>query len=161
MKKQRSKNNTIVDAEAHFDAKMAKSCIKDHGMIINFSSKRRELKASKQEKGIPRIVKENFTYGEMQKINKIHKEYLSELKGKHVPSTFMDVLYRAELTGAEISIAGKTGIVIEERKNVMVVIFPCDIIKIYPKNKYDFSINIDEVDYIFYGSNLKINRMLK
>ena len=154
-------SHSNFDAESHFNSKLRRGTIRDQGTIISFASKPFNSKIKTQEKGLKKIKKEKFRYNEFMPINIIHTEYIKELKGNLHPDAFMDVLYKAELTGAKVRINGKEGFVIEERKNSMCVIFEDDKVNIFPKNVWDFVYTFENIDYFFYSENLKKNRFLK
>lgn len=120
-----------------------------------------EPKGFRVEKGLRRIAKDRFSYEDFKTVNQMHTEYLRELKGALSPKAFLDILYRAELTGAQIRIAGKVGIVVEERKNSLSVIFEGNKVKIYPKKVWDFQLIFDGAQYFFFSEALKKGRSLR
>lgn len=147
-------------AEAHFESKIKQGSIKDQS-VLRFGATPLEPKKFHSEKGLRRIAKDRFSYESFQAINQMHTEYLRELKGHLPPKAFLDVIYKAELTGALIQIAGKEGIVVEERRNSLCVIFVGNVIKIYPKKIWDFKLIFDGVRYLFFSEGLKKGRLLK
>lgn len=100
----------------------------------------------------------DFSY--LQKIKKLHIEYLIELKQNASPDFFLPILLKAELTGASIKLNKKEGIVVEERENT-IKLYIDGKIKMFVKNLINFSIEVDKVEYTFYGKNLKKNRFIK
>lgn len=119
----------------------------------------------KEKKIIPKkIQKADFNkmkYSDFLPINQLHTEYIQELKGNLSPDNFLPILYRAELTGAKIIINNKSGFIVEERVNTLFIIFEDDKIKIFPKNQNNFIFEHENIQYIFYGKNLKKNRFLR
>lgn len=167
------------DAEAYFDSKIRNATVRDQGVVLDFSDKPLPSR-NPPEKGIHRIIKENFKYNEFKRINEFHTEYLRDLKGNLHPSAFMEVLYRAELTGAKVRVwnnkcankcenvssgnnspGNNIGFIISERKNSIIVIYKNDKIKVFPKSAWNFSLIFDEIEYIFFASDMKKNRYLK
>lgn len=153
--------NKALDPEGHFNSKIKSCTVRDQGTVISFVSQPFIPKKFTTEKGIKRIVKEDYKYSDFIEINKMHREYLRELRGTLHPYASLNLIYKAELTGAEIEIAGRTGFVIQERKNSLTVIFPGDLIKVYPKSLWNFRMKADGIDYLFFGKDLKKNRFLK
>ncbi|KAM0687864.1 hypothetical protein COBT_000888 [Conglomerata obtusa] len=100
-------------------------------------------------------------YEEYLKINKMHKEYLRELKSGMSHDAFMSVLYKAELTGAMIYCKLGKGIVIEERINVVRIVEESGKVKCLIKNFVDFVLELDDIKYIFFGKKFFKNRFLK
>lgn len=148
-------------AEAHFESKLKQGSIRDQGSVLRFGAMPLEPKKFHSEKGLRRIAKDRFKYEDFKTINQMHTGYLRELQGNLPPKAFLDTLYRAELTGALIQIAGKEGIVVEERRNSLSVIFEGNVIKIYPKKVWDFRLIFDGVQYLFFSEALKKGRSLK
>lgn len=149
------------DVESHYESKIKNGSLKDQGIILRFNKPTYRPSNPEIIKGLRRIAKDRFKYEDFIEINKIHSAYLKELKGNLSPKGFLDILYKSELTGAMIDIAGKSGFVIEERKNSISVIFPENIVKLYIKSCWNFKINFEGVDYLFFCNNLKNNRFLK
>lgn len=111
-----------------------------------------------------KIVKEkyfNVKYSDFIEINKLHTEYIKSIKTHN----FLPVLYKAELTGALLRFRSrevvKEGIVVEERKNTLLIVHKDDSLKIYPKEMYDFVYEFDGIRYFFMGKFLKYNRFFK
>lgn len=150
----------VKNIEQHFESKIKQGSIKNQSTILHFSTQPFENKKSVREKGIRRIYKDRFTFESFLKINELHNDYIKELKGNLSPKAFLDVLYKAELTGAKIKIAGREGIIVEERKNSICVIFSTNETKIYPKRNWDFSLIFENVEYTFLCENLKANRKI-
>lgn len=148
-------------AEEHFELKIKQGSIRDQSIYLRFGKSLRKDSKFIPEKGIKRIVKDNFKFEEFKEINKLHNDYLDKLKGQLHPNIFQEILYKAELTGAKIEIANKEGYVIEDRKNTLTVIFENDIIKVYSKQIYDFSLVHQNVKYMFYSGALKAGRLFK
>jgi len=149
------------NVEAHYESKIKKGSIKDQGSVLRFTRMPFEPKKKEIQKGLRKIATERFKYSDFEDINKLHLEYLQELRGGLSSSAFMDILYKAELTGAKIEIAGRTGFVLEERKNSLFVIFPGNLVKIYPKKLWDFSLEFEGIKYLFFSEALKKGRFLK
>ncbi|ELA41595.1 uncharacterized protein VICG_01343 [Vittaforma corneae ATCC 50505] len=148
------------NAEQHFESKIKQGSIKNQSTILRFDTQPFKSKKAEREKGLRRICKDRFNFEDFVKINKMHSSYVQELKGNLSPKAFLDVLYRAELTGAKVKIAGKEGIIVEERKNSLCVIFSSNQMKLYPKRSWDFSLVFDGIEYQFLSENLKTNRKI-
>lgn len=147
--------------ENHYDLKIKNGSIRDQNATLKFDDPPFKSKDFKIEKGFKRIKKDNFKYAEFVDIHQMHTEYLTKLKGHHNPDTFLELIYKAELTGASIEINNKIGFVIEERKNSLTVIFPDDSIKIFPKAVFNFNIIFEGIKYIFFANSLKHSRLIK
>ena len=148
------------NVEQHFESKIKQGSIKNQGTIVCFSLQPFEGKKTEQEKGLRRVCKDRFNFENFQAVNALYNDYLRELKGNLTPKAFLDILYKAELTGAKIKIDNKEGLIVEERKNSICVIFSSNQMKIYPKRTWDFSLIFDCVEYKFLCEKLKINRKL-
>lgn len=148
----------VFNAEQHFEAKIRRGSIKNQSTILNFDTRPFEGKKTEREKGLRRICRDRFSFQDFEKINEMHCEYLRELKGNLGPKAFLTHLYKAELTGARIKIAGKVGIIAEERKNAICVVFETGGPKIYPKKTWDFSLIFEGVEYLFMSEALRANR---
>lgn len=149
------------DAEAHFESKMKTRSLRSQGTVIDFSARPFVPSARPVEKGIRRVPHAGFRHSEFAKINELHCAYLSRLRGRLSPELFLPVLHTAELTGAAVRIRGQDGYIIEERKNSLVVIFPDDRVRLFPKDVWDFSVLADGVEYLFFAASLKKNRFMK
>lgn len=147
-------------AEQHYESKIKQGSIRNQSVILHFDRKPLEYKTKQREKGIRRISKDRFNFKDFLEITQLHSEYLKELKGGLSPKAFLDVIYKAEMTGARVRIAGKDGIIVEERKNSIAVIFESNDVKIYPKRNWDYSVLFEGVEYIFMSRRLRPNRML-
>lgn len=150
----------LFSAEQHFESQIKRGSIKNQSITLHFGAQPLENKKIEREKGLRRICKDRFCFRDFVGVSEMHNSYIRELKGNLSPKAFLDVLYKAELTGAKIKIAGKEGIVVEERKNSLFVIFSSNQTKLYPKRSWDFSLVIDGVEYRFLPENLKINRKI-
>lgn len=159
--KRPAKCRDIFDAEAHFESRMGLQSIRSQGVVLDFTTRPLKKTPKKMEKGLTRVCHDRYYYESFIEINALHRAYISELKGQLGPDAFLSILWQAELTGAMITIAGKEGIVVEERKNSLVVIFSNDKVKIFPKAVWDFCFQFDGVTYFFYAKNLRHNRLMK
>lgn len=148
-------------AEEHYELKIKQGSIRSQSVYLRFGKNEPKKKIINKEKGFKRIIKDNFKFEDFVEINDLHTKYLDNLKGQFHPTAFQEILYKAELTGAKIEIAQKEGYIIEERKNTLTVIFMNDIIKVYPKKVFDFSLKHQGVKYMFYSNALKGGRLYK
>jgi len=146
-------------AEQHYESKIRQGSIRGQSTILHFDRKPLECRKREQEKGIRRVCRDRFRFEDFVSLNSLHTDYLKELKGDLGSKAFLDVIYKAELTGARVRIAGREGIVVEERKNSLCVIFESNEVKIYPKRNWDFTVLFDGVEYIFISRNLRANRL--
>lgn len=149
------------NVEAHYESKIRQGSIKDQGSFLNFRNVPFIPKNVEIQKGLKRIKMDKFKYDDFKIINQLHQEYLKEIKGVLSHTAFLDIIYKAELTGAKIEIAGKEGFVIQERKNTIFVIFPGNITKIFPKKIWDFKLKFEDVEYLFFAKALKNGRFFK
>ncbi|KAG0440579.1 hypothetical protein DMUE_1636 [Dictyocoela muelleri] len=111
----------------------------------------------------------NIKYEHYKKINIDHKKYINSLLNDIPKINRTAIIHNIELTGAELTINpindkklvfGNKGIVVEEKKNVILMIFPDDKLRIIPKNQNEFIFEFDGVNYTFL-KNLKKNRHFK
>ncbi|RVD92568.1 hypothetical protein TUBRATIS_009220 [Tubulinosema ratisbonensis] len=120
---------------------------------------------SDQKESLKRkVIKQTYSqlkYTDFLKVNELHNEYIKKIKS----TNFLQILYKAELTGALLkfkTISGiKEGIVVEERKNSFLIIHSDDSLKVYPKQMYDFVYKVDGIRYFILGKFLKYNRFFK
>lgn len=115
----------------------------------------------KNLQAVRRVERERVRYEDFLEINKLFREYLTRLKGTMGISNFVNKLYMAELTGAVVRIGSRSGIVVEERANSIVVVFEDDSVKTFLKRIHDFVVAHDGIDYIFVGLRMKSNRFVK
>lgn len=146
-------------AEAHYESKIRQGSIKNQSAVIRFDSQVFEPKKSTVEKGLRRICKDQFKFEDFFEINQLHNNYLHQIKELSGAKKFLENILKAELTGAKIKIANKTGFVVEERKNSLIVIFEDNRTRIFPKKSWDFILFFDGIQYKFYSSRLKKNRV--
>lgn len=150
---------TPFSAESHFESKIKRGSIRNQSTVIRFTPQPFEPNKHTTVKGLRRICCDRFSFTDFEKINEMHTEYLRRLKGSCTPQAFLDVLYKAELTGTRIKIDKKEGFIVEERRNSIFVIFESNKIKIYPKKVWDFILMFDGVEYMFICESLKKNRL--
>ncbi len=104
---------------------------------------------------------------EYKNLNSLFLKYIEELKGSLSIPLFTEKLYKIELAGAEISIIYQNELlknkflILEERKNILIVLNGKKKIKCYPKDVIEFYFEYEGVKYLFIGKNLKINRFVK
>lgn len=152
---------TKFDAETFFESKIKGGDLRSHGSVLNFTTPLITFTKKPREKGIKRICKELIEYDRFKILNKLHTEYMTELKNKNKGNAFNNILYGAELSGAEIEIDNKKGFVVEERKNSISVVFPDNKVKLYPKDVWNFLYLFDNCKYYFVAKKLKKNRFFK
>ncbi len=153
--------NSKFNAESFFESKLSSGDLRSNGSVIGFYVKDIEFTKKIPPKGIKRINRDVINFKDFEIINKLHKEYLQELRANHKGNSFENILFNSELTGAEIEIDNKKGIVVEERKNSILVIFKDNKIKLYPKNVWNFTLDFENIKYLFFPQKLKKNRFLK
>lgn len=109
------------------------------------------------------VNKYDLDYNEYKFINELSKNYMRSLKGNLSPDNFLPHLLKAELTGASIkTIKSKNyGFIIEERVNSIFVLYENNIVKMFIKKNNNFVVELDGVEYLFFGENLKKNRFFK
>ncbi|KAM0680251.1 hypothetical protein GINT2_001636 [Glugoides intestinalis] len=152
--------NPSFSPAAHFESKIKQEAKKDASAILHFAPPPFIPKTVVPEKGLRKILKDRFSFEDFTEINSMHQHYIRKLKGTLLPSVFLDILYKAELTGAKINIAGKEGIVVEERKSTLCVIFKDNKVKLFPKNVWNFTFPFEGVNYLFICKSLKKNRSI-
>lgn len=153
--------NTPFSPTAHFESKFKHNTAKDGcSTILHFEAPPFISQTVIREKGLRRILTDRFSFEDFKEINILHQNYIRKLKGSLYPTMFLDVLYKAELTGALIKIAGKEGIVVEERKNTLCVIFKDNKVKVFPKTLWNFTFSFEGVDYLFMCKALKKSRII-
>jgi hypothetical protein len=148
------------DIEDHFGAYLKKDTIRSlcHPYLL-FN---KPVKFTKREqRGIKKTERRNIRYSEFLEINKIFNEYISGLKGSSLQPNFVQKLYTAELTGAIVHIGRRSGVVVEERANSIVVVHRDNTVKTYIKRTTSFSIEHDGIEYTFVGPKMKLNRFTK
>jgi len=168
------------DPESHFNSKIKGKSLYDSGNILGLSLPRIERNRV-VDKGIPRVCRENYKYSEFVKINIKHGEYLKEMLRNQSANMCLHIISKADLTGAEMTVESdenrgvcgnghrrvcgngpvensRRGIVAEERKNSLVLIFPDDRTRIYPKAMWNFKMEVEGKEYLFIGKNLKQKR---
>lgn len=120
-------------------------------------------KPKTQQTKIWKTNKYNVNYEDYKIINELSINYLRSLKGSLSPDIFLAHLYKAELTGIHIRIVGRAGYgyVVEERVNSLYVVFADNVVRLFIKKLVDFVIELDGVEYFFFGKNLKKNRFVK
>lgn len=147
--------------EDHFESKVKNKLLWSQGTVLSFTPQPFTPKTRPVEKGRKRILRDNMKYEEFQEINQMHREYMKKIIGNLHPDAALEIIYKADLTGAQIEINNHKGYVVHERKNSLAVIFPTDEVKIFPKSIWDFKISFEGIDYIFFGKNLKKNRFMR
>jgi ribonuclease P protein subunit POP4 len=152
------------DIEEHINEKLARQPIRLYNTGLWLANTAFTNSARNGGRGMGKVNTGSVRYKDFIEINAMHTIYISELRGNMSPNAFLPVLYKAELTGAKVTILSginKTGIIVEERENVILMVFEDDRIKCYPKNTIDFTFAFDGVDYIFLGDKMKKNRFFK
>lgn len=119
----------------------------------------------KAKKNMPKIKKnkyklKNITYEEYEKINQKHNIYISNILKNLDVNDRLKYVSRMELIGSKLIVNGKVGIVIEERENIIYMIFLDQKIRIYLKNCNEFVFIYENTKYIFL-KGLKKNRHYK
>ncbi|KAI5168391.1 hypothetical protein PAEPH01_0088 [Pancytospora epiphaga] len=159
--KKSTKREEPFDAESFFETKTGQESIRSQGVVLDFTAAPFKRKRVKIEKGLSRVCREKYRYEDFHEINRFHSAYIEELKGHLGPDAFLPILWQAEMTGAIITIGGREGVVVEERKNSLLVIFKNNKVKLFPKEVWDFSFQFQDKTYFFYSKNLKHNRTTK
>lgn len=157
--------NSDFNVIDHYNSKIKETNIEDEFKTVYMGNTPKSKEVKQKERKIERTNYKHFKYDEFLKINNMHKEYLDKLKGSMNCSAFLAHLYKAELTGAMLSFKtnGKTksGIVVEERENVLIIIHENDVIRMYPKINHCFILEHQEVKYFLIGKGMHKNRFLK
>ncbi|KAI4291203.1 hypothetical protein PAPHI01_0477 [Pancytospora philotis] len=151
-KKADSSKYEHFDAEAHFDAKMSPLTVRDQGVAVDFTNRPLKAAAQPTRGKIARVDKTKYTHDKMAPLVELHRRYISNLKGSLSPEEFLPIIVKAEMTGAEITVDGKTGIIAEDRKNSIVVVFSDNRTRCYPRKQWDYTFSHDGFDYLFLGS---------
>lgn len=151
--------------EMHYNSKMKNRTVRDQGIVISLkkqpSNSSKEVRIEIKKKGIRRVMEDKYTYDRAVDLKAEHTKYIAKLLGNVHPEAAMALLYQAELTGAEIKINNSVGIIIEERKNSLIVIFKDNKVRCFPKSTNSFIFSFNGTDYLFIAKNLKKNRIFK
>jgi hypothetical protein len=152
----------MFNIENHYGAHLKKETIRSESFPFILAN--REF-SKEQKPSFPAIKiteRSKIKYTDFLKMNKMFTEYLTRLKGTINSAMFANKIYTAELTGAKVKISdGRSGIVVEERANSLVIVFENDLIKTFIKRTNSFSVEHDGIYYIFVGSGMKPNRFTK
>ncbi|KAF7683654.1 hypothetical protein TCON_1140 [Astathelohania contejeani] len=156
---------STFDIEEHYNDKLPSGMALDSNTKFYLSNTSELPKKAGKVRKIYRVNRTNLKYDLFREVNEMHKRYLNELLGSKSPNAILPLIYKAELTGAEIKIkigeSYKIGIVVEERENCLVVIHENNDIKIYPKRSFDFIMAYNGIEYLFLARNLKKIRFLR
>lgn len=146
--------------ESHYNSKIKDGTVLEQGTVLDF---KRELRTNekKKEKGKKRVIREEYKYEAFKQIADEHSKYIDRLIGNTDPNTAMAALYRADLTGARVSVDGQDGIIAEERKKTIIMLYSDNKVKCIPKKGAILTYKHKTVEYYFIGKNLKKSRFTK
>lgn len=154
------KHKHEFDAEAHFDTHMKNNTVRDQGVVIDFHRELLPKQRSTNDPRIPRTGRTKYSYAAMLPLVELHQQYITKLKGNLPPDDFLPILLGAEMAGAEITIGNRQGIIAENRKNSLIVVFKNGATRCFPRASWGFVFRHAGFDYVFY-SRVKCNHRLR
>lgn len=161
----RKLSNTDFDVVEHLNANITGETLNTSFRVVHMSNSIEKRETKGKVVSIRATHFDNIQFQDFVQASALHERYLSEIKASMSPSAFLAHLYKAELTGAKVSVIkdkrAVEGIVVEERRNVLVIVHADNSIKMYPKASNRFVLRHDGIRYFFFGDGMKKSRFFK
>lgn len=157
--------NTDFDVVEHLNTNITNETLDSSFRVVHMSSSIEKRETKRQAVLIRATHFTNIRFQDFVEASVLHEKYLAEIKASMPPNAFLAHLYKAELTGAKVCVMkdkrAVEGIVVEERKNVLIIVHADNSIKMYPKTSNNFMLRYDGIRYFFFGSGMKKTRFFK
>eukprot|EP00866_Antonospora_locustae_P001771 jgi/Antlo1/1771/2351 len=157
--------NTDFDVVEHLDTNISGETLDSSFRIVHTSNSIEKKETITKAISIRATHFTNIQFQDFVPASVLHEKYLAEIKASMSPSAFLAHLYKAELTGAKVCVIkdkrAVEGIVVEERKNVLIIVHADNNIKMYPKISSRFVLRHDGIRYFFFGAGMKKTRFFK
>lgn len=152
------------DVISHLSSNTKNNALEKGFKAIYFRNSTQQKEVKNKKVSVKRTNFDDFLFSDFLYINKLHNQYLDNIKNSVLPNMFMSYLHKTELTGARVQVKNsfkKDGIIIEERKNSLIIMHEDNSVNTYPKATNNFILCHDGVKYLFYGRSMKKTRAYK
>ncbi|KAL0265852.1 UNVERIFIED_CONTAM: hypothetical protein PYX00_011569 [Menopon gallinae] len=134
--------NTDFDVVEHLNTNIGSGTLDSNFKVVHMCSATEKKESRKQAVSIRATRFGSVLFEDFVPASVLHEKYLAEIKASMSPTAFLAHLYKAELTGAKVGVIKdgreEEGIVIEERKNVLIVVHANNRVRMYPKASNSF-----------------------
>lgn len=161
----RKLSNTDFDVVEHLNTNITGETLNSSFRVVHMSNSIEKRETKRKAVSIRATHFDNVQFQDFVPASILHERYLAEIKASMPPNAFLAHLYKAELTGAKVCVIkdkrAVEGIVIEERKNVLVIVHADNSTKVYPKATNRFVLRHDGIRYFFFGDGMRKTRFFK